>query len=154
MIDEILRHIDMDVKRYISKRTTHHRTQSSERGCQRLTSLRMVSAAGWSGGTPRLMADALPQLHERRRRTQKLLSGPYKRCSAFMSHEQWPPERLLKDTSPRADRRPKMDPQTLLRRLAITVTADQSTQSFLTLRVMKLQTPEVYAGRMQKRKHG
>ena len=69
------------------------------------------------------MADALPQLHERRRRTQKLLSGPYKRCSAFMSHEQWPPELLLKDTSPRADRRP--------------------TQSFLTLRVMKLQTPEV-----------
>jgi hypothetical protein len=89
------------------------------------------------------MADALPQLHERRRRTQKLLSGPYKRCSAFMSREQWPPELLLKDTSPRADRRPKMDPQTLLRRLAITVTADQSTQSFLTLRVMKLQTPEV-----------
>ena len=52
------------------------------------------------------MADALPQLHERRRRTQKLLSGSYKRCSAFMSHEQWPPELLLKDTSPHADRRP------------------------------------------------
>src|SRR6185312_15548040 len=51
------------------------------------------------------MSGALPQLHERRRKTQKLFSSPRKRRPTLMSHEQWSAELPLKDANSCADRR-------------------------------------------------
>jgi hypothetical protein len=52
----------------------------------------------------RLMAGALPQQHERRRKGRHLLASPRKRCSAFVSYEKSPPELLFTDANLRVDR--------------------------------------------------
>ncbi|BCG97968.1 hypothetical protein MesoLj131a_68320 (plasmid) [Mesorhizobium sp. 131-2-1] len=87
LIDQILWHIDMDMKRDIGKGSTHPSNPVEQKGLSKTDFAADSQNGATAGRDSNLMKGALPQLDEHRSVAQKLFASRGERSAAFVPHE-------------------------------------------------------------------
>ena len=105
MGDQILRDVDMNTKRYIRMRASHHPDPFEQKRLPQAYLAPYSQNRAMTLGHGHLLPRALPQLHERWGEAKELFASRGERGATFIPNEKRSPELLLEEAHTCADRR-------------------------------------------------